>query len=114
MEVSERRDMVRAVDRKDGDASVRMLRQAARRFDEARRAVLRPAMEAKPRELPVLVPRRALAYSLPKQEGEDDEAWRSPDASLFGRRKVEERLSLIREDLRGSLRESRLSRQPTL
>jgi hypothetical protein len=114
MEVSERRDMVRAVDRKDGDASVRMLRQAARRFDEARRAVLRPAMEAKPRELPVLVPRRALAYSLPKQEGEDDEAWRSPDASLFGRRKVEERLSLIREDLRKSLRESRLRRQPTL
>jgi hypothetical protein len=54
MEVSERRDMVRAVDRKDGDASVRMLRQAARRFDEARRAVLRPTMEAKPRALPVL------------------------------------------------------------
>ena len=90
MEVSERRDMVRAVDRKDGDASVRMLRQAARRFDEARRAVLRPAMEAKPRALPVLVPRRALAYSLPKQERENLEARRSPDASLFGRRKVEE------------------------
>ncbi len=90
MEVSERRDMVRAVDRRDGDASVRMLRQAARRFDEARRAVLRPAMEAKPRALPVLVPRRALAYSLPKQAGEDDGARRAPDASLFGRRKVEE------------------------
>ena len=90
MEVSERRDMVRAVDRKDGDASVRMLRQAARRFDEARRAVLRPAMEAKPRAVPVLVPRSALAYSLPKQRDEDDGARRAPDASLFGRRKVEE------------------------
>ena len=49
MEISERRDMVRAVDRNDSDASVRMLRQAARRFDEDRSAVLRPAMEAKPR-----------------------------------------------------------------
>ena len=84
--------MVRAVDRKDGDASVRMLRQAARRFDEARRAVLRPAMEAKPRALPVFVPRRALAYSLPKQERENREARRAPDARLFGRRKAEELL----------------------
>jgi hypothetical protein len=92
MEVSERRDMVRAVDRKDGDASVRMLRQAARRFDDARRAVLRPAMEAKPRALPVLVPRRALAYRLPKQEVAGDATRRAPDARLFGRRKAEELL----------------------
>ena len=89
MEISERRDMVRAVDRNDGDASVTVLRKAARRFDEARSAVLRPAMEAKPRELPVFVPRKALAYSLPKQERENLEARRSTDARLFGRRKVE-------------------------
>jgi hypothetical protein len=89
MEISERRDMVRAVNRNDGDASVTVLRKAARRFDEDRSAVLRPAMEAKPRELPVLVPRNALAYGLPKQERENHEARRSPDASLFGRRKVE-------------------------
>jgi hypothetical protein len=89
MEISERRDMVRAVDRNDGDASVRMLRQAARRFDEGRSAVLRPAMEAKPRALPVLVRRNALAYGLPKQERENLKARSSPDASLFGRRKVE-------------------------
>jgi hypothetical protein len=90
MEGSERRDVVRAVDRKDGDASVRMLQQAARRFDEARSAVLRPAMEAKPRALRVFVPRRALAYSLPKQGDEGDGARPAPDAGLFGRCKVEE------------------------
>ncbi|HVP98896.1 MAG TPA: hypothetical protein VMS87_06520 [Roseiarcus sp.] len=61
MEVSERGEMVRAVDRRDGSAGVRLLRRAARRFDEARAVVLRPAMAAKPRALPVLVPDEGLA-----------------------------------------------------
>ena len=80
MEVSERRDMVRAVDRKDGDASVRMLRQAARRFDEARRTVLRPAMAAKPRAVPVFVPPSVLTYS-PRKKEQDREAWLVPSTS---------------------------------
>jgi hypothetical protein len=66
MKGSERGDMVRAVDRMDAEASVKTLRRAAARFDEARRTVLRPAVEAKPRALRVRVPRGALAYRLPK------------------------------------------------
>jgi hypothetical protein len=88
MEVAERGKMVRAVDRRDGDASVRLLRQAAQRFDEARRTVLRPAMAANPRELPVFVPAAGLLYRIPK---EPRRRVRRPDASrLFGARKVEE------------------------
>ena len=80
MEVSERREMVRAVDRKDGGASVRLLWQAALRFDEARRTVLRPAMAAKPRAVPVFVPPSALTYN-PRKKEQDRPAWLAHPAS---------------------------------
>jgi len=83
MEVSERREMVRAVDRGDGGTSVTVLREAAQRFDEARRTVLRPAMAAKPRALPVFVPPSVLTYSPRKKELDRELRWREPDTSLF-------------------------------
>ena len=55
MNVGEREEMVRAVHRRDGDASVQVQRQAAWRFEECRSTVLRPALAAGPRSLPVLV-----------------------------------------------------------
>ena len=83
MEVSERRDMVHAVDHGDGSRSVTLLRQAARRFDEARRTVLRPAMAAKPLALPVFVPPSGLTYSPRKKELARELRWRERDTSLF-------------------------------
>jgi hypothetical protein len=84
MGVAERGKIVRAVDRRDGDTSVRLLGLAARRFDEARRSVLRPAMAAKPRALPVFVPPGSLTCS-PNEEDENGRVRRAPETSrLFG------------------------------
>jgi hypothetical protein len=86
MRAVERGEMVRAVDRANGRASMRLQRRAARRFDEARVEILRPAMQARPRALPVFVPPGPLAYSR-NEQAENGRGRRSHDRSrLFAMR----------------------------